>query len=160
MKSIIKLSLITLCLFFATEVAAQKGSGASVENRVNRLTEYLELDAEQKAAVANIFSKYQSQIKELRLKQTKGKTEDREAFRNILEEQDVALLNVLRDDQKMKYTNLRRGRGQTKNVEERDELKERAKRNSRKKEAKGKYSTQKKSKSNSDESGLMEIEDQ
>jgi|GEM_PF-4617555 len=144
MKSIIKISFLLLFMFLATNSFAQGAAGSSIEKRVNRLTEYLELDANQKAAITDVFSEYGNQLKTLRLQQTKGKTEDKTAYRKVLKKQDEALLNVFNDAQKTKYTNLRRGNGKMHEGQGKEnEMEKRARKNNRKTEANGKYAKKK-----------------
>lgn len=142
MKLIIKINLLLLCMFLATNSFAQSG-GSTIEKRVDRLAEYLELDAGQKVAVTIIFSEYGNQLRMLRLQQ-KNKLKYKEAYRKSLKDQDQALLDVFDDIQKAKYTDLRRGRGKLREGQGKENAKEkRARKNNRKIEAKGKYAKKK-----------------
>ena len=137
MKSAIRISILLFMLLTTSSFAQEMET--NVEKRVDRLAEYLEMDMNQKVAATIIFTEYGNQLRFLRLRITKGKTEDREIYRQALKDQDKALLDVFNDVQKTKYINLRRGQGKLHEGKGKENVKERrARKNNRKVEANGK----------------------
>ena len=142
MNLIIKINLLLLFMFLTVNSFGQS-EGTTIEKRVDRLAEYLELDAGQKVAVTIIFSEYGNQLKMLRLKQ-KSKSKYKEAYRKSLKDQDQALLDVFDDTQKARYTDLRRGKGKLQEGQKKEnEMEKRARKNNRKIEVKRKHAKKK-----------------
>lgn len=82
----------------------------SAEDKINMLKEKLNLTDDQVTELKSIFESTKKKMDEMREKMEESKKESMDEMKSVMDKEDEAVVNVLTDEQKEKYEELKKER--------------------------------------------------